>query len=237
MGLTVPAADASWQLQLSSPVDTSVDVSFYIVDGSAEPTLPQVLKAAGRTVACYVSAGTFEPWRDDADQFPARVIGRPLDDYPNERWLDVRDASVRSLMSARLEKAARQGCDSLQASSLEGYLADSGFELTLADDLDYARFLSAESHQRGLSLGLSASGELVALAEPSCDWGLAEECLLDADCDAWSAFRAAAKPVFMVEFGTADDAASLCPQAARLNFNLLIKRRALDAFRVACDSP
>jgi hypothetical protein len=232
-----PAQDSSWQIQLTESVDTSLDVSLWVIDSFLDSGLVTRLKAAGRRVACYVSVGTFEPWRDDADRFPREAIGRELADYPDENWLDVRNETVRSLMSARLDTLAGQGCDSVQASSLDGHSADSGFALTLSDDLDYARFLSAEAHGRGLGFALTTSGELVGQVEPYADWGLAEQCLTNGDCGSWSSFTSAGKPVFMVEFGAAEDAPALCADARQLGYNLLIKRRALDAFRIACPVP
>lgn len=232
-----PPQDASWQIQLTQSVDTSLDVSLWVIDSFLDPALVTRLKDAGRHVACYVSVGTFEPWREDADRFPQEAIGRELADYPDESWLDVRNETVRSLMAARLDALVRQGCDSVQASSLDGHSVDSGFALTLSDDLDYARFLSSEAHGRGLGFALTTSGELVGQAQPYADWGLAEQCLANADCGSWSSFAAARKPVFMVEFGAAEDAPALCAGAQQLGYNLLIKRRALDGFRIACPAP
>ena len=45
-------------------------------------------------ITCYFSAGTFEDWRDDADQFPASVIGKALPEWDGENWLDIRTAAA-----------------------------------------------------------------------------------------------------------------------------------------------
>ncbi|MGF1504974.1 MAG: endo alpha-1,4 polygalactosaminidase [Anaerolineae bacterium] len=46
------------------------------------------LDDAGRIVICYFSAGSYEEWRPNAGHFPQEVVGLPLDDWPDERWLD-----------------------------------------------------------------------------------------------------------------------------------------------------
>jgi Glycoside-hydrolase family GH114 len=84
---------------------------------------------------------------------------------------------------------------------------------------------------------LSMSGDLVQAVEPLLDWGLTEQCLAYNQCDAWRAVTGAGKTGFMVEYGSAGNIPSLCPEADRLGFELLIKRPVLDAFRIACPSP
>jgi len=55
------------------------------------------LKAAGRAVICYFSAGSREDWRPDADAFPAEDIGSALVGWEGENWVDVTSqASARS---------------------------------------------------------------------------------------------------------------------------------------------
>src|SRR5437868_13005532 len=59
-----PPAGASWQVQLTGTLDTSVDVPLYEVDAfdTSAATIAD-LHAAGRRVICYVSVGTDESWR------------------------------------------------------------------------------------------------------------------------------------------------------------------------------
>ena len=37
------------------------------------------LRAAGKTVICYISFGSWENWRPDKNKFPASVIGKAYD--------------------------------------------------------------------------------------------------------------------------------------------------------------
>ena len=87
--------DASWQWQLQGDINTAYDVDVYDIDlfDASQDVIDQ-LRADGRTVICYFSAGSFEQWRDDADAFPAAAIGNTLDGWEDERWVDTRDATV-----------------------------------------------------------------------------------------------------------------------------------------------
>src|SRR5687767_9845109 len=86
-----PPAGITFQLQLNGTIDTSVDAEVFDIDMFDSPaSLVEELHAQGRHVICYMSAGSYEEWRPDAESFPKRVLGKPLDGWPGERWLDVR---------------------------------------------------------------------------------------------------------------------------------------------------
>ncbi len=232
----LPSPGTTWQVQLTGTLDSSFDVQFYELDLFAlDPKDVQTLHDAGRALGCYVSVGSAEPWRPDYANFPSSALGKPLADYPQELWLDVRDAGVRQVMTQRLQLAASSGCQAVELSNLQAYSEDSGFPLTQADELSYAQSLIEQCHALGLSAGISAGDDLVPALVPSADWGLTEECLSYDDCAAWQPFTNAGKAVFMIEYGSSKDAPVLCPEAAKLGFSLAIKRRALDAFRVGCE--
>jgi len=232
-GSVVPGM--SWQAQLLGEVDPSLDVELFYLDpnNQSEATRAELL-AAGKHLLCYVSAGTHEPWRDDADEFPDGALGNPLANYPEERWLDIRDATVRELQAARIENFAAAGCEGVLPANLGAYAADSGFDLTADDQLDYALFLASTIHARGMSAGLSISAELLAQATPAFDWALAIACLEPGGCAAYQSFRATGKPVLLIEFGDAGDVATVCPAAEELGFDALIKQPDLGEFRVPC---
>jgi hypothetical protein len=237
-GVRTPGAVGSkaWQIQLSGTLDTSIDVPWYEVDAfDTDESEIAALHGQGRTVSCYVSAGTDEPWRADSSKFPALAVGNALADYSREHWVDVRDPDVRAINQNRVALAASRGCDAVELSNLQAHTVESGFPLTLADDLDYARFLVAAAHADGLSAGASVSDDMVSALVSELDWGLTEECLAYDTCAAWGALANAGKTVFMIEYGSATDAPVLCPKAAALGFSLVIKRSSLDAFRVGCE--
>ena len=73
----------------------------------------QTLKAAGKIVVCYFSAGTWEDWRDDAKDFPAGDLGKVLPEWPNEKWIRTGSTKVRDIMAKRIKIAAEKGCDAI----------------------------------------------------------------------------------------------------------------------------
>jgi hypothetical protein len=230
-----PSPGISWQAQLSGDVDPTLDVAlFYLDPDNIDEATRSELEAADKRLACYVSAGSLEPWRDDAGAFPESVLGNPLAGYPDERWLDIRDAAVRELVAARIERLAGEGCDAVLPANLDGYLTDSGFELGATDALDYASFLAAVIHEHGMSAGLSLGQGLVAEAIPNFDWALAIDCLSSSGCADYQPVRAAGKTVLLVEFGDESDVPEVCPTAQALGFDALIKEPDFGEFRVPC---
>jgi len=103
-----PTPGTSWQYQLSDTVDTSIDATVYVVDMVETPqsTIDE-LHENGRFVICYFSAGSWEEYRDDADDFPPAVLGNVMDGWPDEKWLDIRQIDLLApIMQARLDMAA-----------------------------------------------------------------------------------------------------------------------------------
>jgi len=229
-----PAAGLTWQWQLSGALDTSVDAQVYDVD-AVETKAAQVaaLHAAGRKVICYVNAGAFEEWRPDAAKFPAAVLGRPLDGWPGERWLDIRrwDA-LEPILAARFQTCKDKGFDAVEPDNVDGYANNSGFPLTAADQLAYNRRLADLAHGKGLAVGLKNDVEQAAALQPAFDFAVNEECMAYDECGALSVFVAAGKPVFHVEYGT--ETARFCPRVRALGFSSMRKRPALDAWREPC---
>jgi hypothetical protein len=230
-----PGALSSWQIQLTGTLDTSLDVQVYISDLETPAQVIGSLHSSNRIVICYFSAGTMEPFRDDASGFPASSLGAPLENYPDERWVDVRDMAVRSIMRARLERAAEAGCDGVHPSGLAAFLVNTELDFTRSDQIAYDRWLSTVAHGLGLSIGLvdgdaTLSRELLA----DFDWTVVFSCL-DTGCAAAAPFVAAAKAAFLIEYGDESRAFEVCPKAKSLGLSAILKRDSdLDAFRVGC---
>ncbi|MGH2562722.1 MAG: endo alpha-1,4 polygalactosaminidase [Thermomicrobiales bacterium] len=233
-----PAPGTSWQIQLDGELDTSFDVAVYDVDLFDTPTATiDALHADGRRVICYFSAGSWEEWRPDAEEFPAEAIGEPVADWPGEWWLDVRHERVRDLLQARLDLAAEKGCDGVDPDWLHVYEFGedaTGFPLTAEEQLDFNVFLAAAAHERGLAIGLKNNIYQVDALVAHFDWELNEECFQYDECDLLLPFIEAGKPVFQIEYGPPSLATEVCPRAAALGFDTLIKNLELDAPRTAC---
>lgn len=79
------------------------------------------LKAQGKTVLCYFSAGTYEPYRPDVGNLTAADLGASLPDWPDERWLNVKSPTVISLMQSRIQLAASKGCSAVDPDNMGKY--------------------------------------------------------------------------------------------------------------------
>lgn len=223
------------------PLNTSLDVDVYdidLFDSSAE--LIAALQARGADVICYFSAGSYENWRDDADEFPTAVLGNNLDGWPGEKWLDISNTALQSIMIARLDLAVDKGCDGVDPDNVDGYSNNTGFTLTAADQLAYNRWLADQAHARGLTIGLKNDlGQITDLVA-DFDFAVNEECFAYDECDLLSPFVLADKPVLHIEYGSefyypGPERDALCAQSAELGLQTLIMPDNLDgSFRIRC---
>jgi len=230
-----PPPGTTWQWQLSGSIDISLAVAMYDIDlFDASDAALAALHAKGIRIVCYFSAGSHEDWRPDAAAFPAAAIGSALDGWPGERWLDIRSPAVRTQIAARLQRAKDRGCDAVEPDNVDGFANTSGFPLTAADQLEFNRFLAHEAHARGLSVGLKNDLDQVGALVADFDWALDEQCAQFDECDQLAPFIQANKAVFHVEYGTDALVTTVCPDANARNFDTLIKKLELDAWRVPC---
>jgi hypothetical protein len=242
-GPWTPGLSDTWQWQLAGPVNTAYDVAVYEIDLFEAPAdTIDALRAQGRGVVCYFSAGSSEDWRPDFDRFADPDMGLPLADWPGERWLDTRSANVRRIMGERLDLARRKGCDGVEPDNVDGYQHDSGFDLDAQSQLDFNRFLAAESHKRGLLVGLKNDVDQISELLPDFDFAVNERCFEYDECDAYAEFIATGKPVFNAEYadrfrlnenGARD---TLCQSARAANIRTLVLPLELDdSLRFSCD--
>jgi hypothetical protein len=237
-----PTADMTWQWQITGDLNAGYDVDVYDIDtfeNSAETIAS--LHDAGRDVVCYFSAGSYEPWQADAANYPSDVLGKPLDGWPDERWVDIRSEAVRAILSARLNTAASKGCDAVEPDNVTAYRNDSGFDIHAEDLLDFNHWLADQAHQRGLGVALKNDDDQVAALADAFDFSVAEECHAFDECDAYQPFLDQNKPVFEAEYATSAAEADaltedLCERARAAHTRTLILPWDLDdAFRVTCD--
>jgi hypothetical protein len=78
----------------------------------------QQLKAQGKKVICYFSAGGTEAWREDNYLFKKADIGDTMKEWKDERWLDIRSPDVWAVMANRIKMAADKGCDGIDPDNL-----------------------------------------------------------------------------------------------------------------------
>jgi hypothetical protein len=127
----VPKVNDTWQIILSHPPvihdadkSTTPDVAIFDVDLFDTPasTITQ-LHTLGKKVICYFSAGSYENWRPDASQFRPEDLGKNLDGWPGEKWLNLSSENVRAIMKKRVEMASEKGCDGMDPDNVDGYVS------------------------------------------------------------------------------------------------------------------
>lgn len=237
-----PRSSDTWQWQLSGAINTGYDVDVYDVDLFDAPaaTLAR-LRSQGKRVVCYFSAGSSEDWRADFGRFAGGDMGRPLDGWAGERWLDTRSENVRAVMKARLDLAASRGCDGVEPDNMDAYSNHSGWPLDAGTQLDYNRFIAREAHARGLAVGLKNDVEQLQALAPQFDFAVNEQCHEYGECGGYAAFTRTGKPVFNAEYhsrwvGNAAERERLCQSARDEGLRTLVLPLQLnDRFRFSCD--
>ncbi|HVE19216.1 MAG TPA: endo alpha-1,4 polygalactosaminidase, partial [Ilumatobacteraceae bacterium] len=160
---------------------------------------------------------------------PLSVLGNTLAGYSNERLVDIRQVSVlQPIMAARFDQAKAKGCDGIEPDLDDTYTYNTGFPLTMQDQLNFNKAVADLAHARGMSIGLkngaSSGGVFERAMVQFTDWALNEECNQYGECGGYSAYIAANKAVFQVEY-TASGAsvASICPADNAANFDGILK--------------
>lgn len=145
-------------------------------------------------------------------------------------------------MAARLDVAVTRGCDGVEPDNIHGFVNDTGFPLTGADQLDFNRWLASEAHARGLSIGLKNDLEQAEALVDDYDWALNEECAAYDECDIYGeTFIAKGKAVFHTEYTDGAEpvtemafTTNVCATTKAIGMSSLLKHLDLDAYRVTC---
>lgn len=234
-----PTISTTWQWQLTGTINTNYPVDVYDIDLFDTPVKTiSNLKSSGKKVLCYFSAGSAENWRPDFNKFTAASLGRPLDGWKGEKWLDIRTQNVLSIMSSRLDLAATKGCDGVEPDNVDGYSNKTGLLLTKADQLIFNRYLADEAHKRGLAIALKNAVDLAGNLVNYFDLTINEECHAYHECDQLAVFTKQGKPIFNAEYKKLSKAKieNLCQKATSENMRTLILSKNLDdSKRISCD--
>ncbi len=238
-----PDIDSSWQWQLEGTINSSYDVEIYDIDlFDSDKTLIKSLKDDGKKVICYFSAGSYENWRDDKDEFAKEVLGKNMDGWAGEKWLDISNEKLAPIMKARLDLAVEKGCDGVEPDNVDGYTNNTGFGLSATDQLAYNKFIANEARKRGLSVGLKNDIDQIVELEPYYDFSINEQCHEYNECDEMQPFIDANKPVLNAEYlqeyvdNSNGERDNMCADTIALKFKTLILPLDLDdSFRYTCD--
>ena len=229
-----PRKGATWQWQLDGKIATSVHASVFDVDvDDTSAATVAALHRLGRRVICYVDVGTWESYRADAAKFPKRVLGKAVDGWPQERWLDIRRIDLLApILRARLDTCARKGFDALEPDWLDAFDQETGFAITRADSIRFDLWIAQEAHRRGLGVAQKNGPGLVTSLHKAFDFAITEDCFAYNECTAYRAYLAAGRAVLDAEYILKP--AAYCSAARKLGATAIGKRLALDAWRAPC---
>ncbi|MFH2104800.1 MAG: endo alpha-1,4 polygalactosaminidase [Parcubacteria group bacterium] len=232
-----PPPGATWQWQLDGDFDNTVDAEVYDIDlFDSSKELVDSLHQQDKKVICYVSVGSYEDWRPDAQDFPSSVIGKKYEGWAGEKWLDIRKIDLLGpIMKKRLDLCAEKGFDAIEPDNIDGYDNKTGFNLDYDDQLKYNIWLANEAHQRGLSIGLKNNADQAQDLEPYYDWAMTEDCAAQEWCQDVEIFIQNNKAVFQAEYTDEKvDFDQVCEDAKQAKFSPILKNRDIDAWRKAC---
>lgn len=155
----------------------------YIVDMEGHSAAQiKAYKDKGKKVVCYLSAGSWEPWRKDALKFtPACYCGagqaynkadglckttkNKMDGW-NEWWLDIKTptclANIKPIMAARIKAAKDKGCDGVDPDNMDSYANEVSYGATDKNQFDYLMWFAQEAHNQGMAVGLKNAGNLLS---------------------------------------------------------------------------
>ncbi len=236
-----PGPLTTWQWQLSGTVNTSYGVEIYDIDLFDSPiSLIKELHTKGIKVICYFSGGSYEEWRDDANQFTENDMGNNLDGWPGERWLDIRTSNVQNIMQSRLDLAVTKGCDGVEPDNMDGYTNNPGVNINAQDQLAYNKFIANEAHARSLSVALKNDLDQIEELVDFFDFAINEQCFQYKECDLLKPFSDNGKAILNAEYknlwkNDAAERANLCSDANATGVSTLVLPLDLnDNFRHSC---
>ncbi|KAH7245345.1 glycoside hydrolase superfamily [Fusarium tricinctum] len=248
-----PEVGTPWQIILSEVItlpdggadDLSPDVPIWDIDlfENTKETI-SAMQDSGKRVICYFSAGSWENWRKDKNSFPKKDLGKTLSGWPDEKWVNIRSTAVRAVMAKRIKQAADKGCDAIDPDNMDGYQNDNGLGLTQKDTISYAKFLSAEAAKYGMVMGMKNGGDVTKEVLPYVAFCINESCIQYQECDLYTPYIKAGKPVFNIEYPDgapkvkASDKKRICATTGDAKgskgFSKVIKKMNLDSWVMYC---
>ncbi len=232
-----PQVGAPWDWQLGERVRPPRGVAIFDTDPDnvSARTIARLNRRGVYTI-CYVSVGTLENYRDDRRNFPRAVVGRTYDDWPDERFLDIRQLDVLlPLMRARFQQCKDMGFDAIEPDNMDVYDNESGFRLSRRDGVRYIKALADMAHGMGLGIGQKNVPGLTRQLVGVMDFVITEDCFADGWCGDVGAYIRAGKPVLAAEYtDTGVDWGAACDFARRNKYSMILKDRDLEAGMQTC---
>ncbi|NPA22516.1 MAG: endo alpha-1,4 polygalactosaminidase [Candidatus Micrarchaeota archaeon] len=231
--------NVTFQWVLSEPL---VETEAKVVDVDAfETTKEEVarLKAQGKIVIGYISVGSWEEWRPDAQSFPPEVIGNPYPGWEGERFLNIKRLDLLApIMEARLDMIKEKGFDGVEPDNIDLYNYDTGFNITIEDSKRYLDWLIEQAHKRGLIIAQKNAPELAPYFASKADFMLLESGFVTQEYQQALIYIEKNKALIDVEYtdywNISDFISQVCPVARSHNISVLLKRPELDNWVVYC---
>ena len=227
---TLAKGAPNWDWQLSEPINAPRGIDIFDTDpDSVSANTIRRLNLSDVYTICYVSVGTVEDYRDDAAAFPASVIGRTYEDWPDERFLDIRRLDVLlPLMQARFQRCKDMGFQAIEPDNMDVFDNASGFPLSRNDGLRYIIALADMAHGMGLEIGQKNVPELTKELVEVMDFAITEGCYVDGWCGDVFAYIRAKKPVLAAEYTDSSiNWPAACAFARANSYSMILKDRDL----------
>ncbi|KAL1844003.1 hypothetical protein VTJ49DRAFT_6407 [Mycothermus thermophilus] len=177
------------------------------------------------TILCYFNAGLAQTSDCDYPRWDSSgLLGNPYDItdpdlFPDERWINIKNATAREWIKWRISLARDLGCDGVDPDNIDGFLndydGDNGTGWSLSED-DYVAFVTElAEHAHGLTtlqgntmlIGQKNAPELIGRVKDVLDFAVLEDCRTindEEDYEFCTDFKEAyideGKPVFSIEY-------------------------------------
>ncbi|MBE9586403.1 endo alpha-1,4 polygalactosaminidase [Mucilaginibacter sp. JRF] len=236
-----PTAGVSFDWELDD-ISSSNTFSGNVVDVDAFTTSAETvaaLHAQGKKVIAYLSVGTFEDDRPDGSLLPKEVVGKKYDDWPHEKWLDIRQIEkLKPWLNSRFNMILKKGFDAIEPDNLDSYSNTTGFNISIEDTKRYIDFLITLAHSNGLGIGQKNVPDITAQYASKFDWALTEDAFKQGWQNDLKLYIDLKKPVFSTEYNDETSEKTFdsqyCPAAAGLGYTIILKKRDLDAWVHKC---
>lgn len=187
------------------------------------------LEASGIHTVCYLSAGTLEQDRPDAQDYPEEILGNTWNEW-NEVFIDIRRIDLLGpILESRLDLCARKGFSGVEPDNIDTYGENTGYDLTPDDAVAFATWFAQAAHTRGLMVAQKNAPELAPELVATFDFAITEDCFEDGWCESMAPYRHEGKAILDAEYTDRMDALAptLCAEAADLGISVLLADRDL----------
>ncbi len=223
-------------------LDAIINTNKQVVDIDAFQTpksLIDLLHNKNKIVIAYLSVGSAEDWRPDYNSYPRSLIGNTYPDWEDERFVNIKDPQLYPIIRNRLDMIKEKGFDGVEADNIDLHTFNTGFDIDEEDVINFFKWLSNETHSRGLLLCQKNAPELSQQLVNYSDCLLWEDPTDYENLDYGLIYIQNNKPVFAVEYTDTYNSKEflnrLCPMFRERGYYGLLKNRDLDDFEINCD--